>query len=172
MLFSVCKLGFTCFSKIFPLQNYQRSRWDVDWSAFSLHQRRTLDPCHAIGSPAFSCAPKNPRFGSNMGQIQIFPVQKFSMHQMKTRFANLENYLCPAGPTSGTPPHRAPFKTRQQSAAQEKRKLAGLIARLYLTITRPFQPKLTKIFEDVWYVDFFLQSKFHVFSENHLAWTF
>ena len=55
-----------------------------------------------------------PRFCPNMGQLLILPMQKFSLHQTKTRFAHLEYDFCLSGPTSCTPPHRAPLSTASE----------------------------------------------------------
>ena len=33
-------------------------------------------------------------FGSNMGQMSIFPAHKFSLHQLAIRFSNLEEHVC------------------------------------------------------------------------------
>ena len=96
-----------------------------------------------------------PRFGPNMEQMSIFPVQKFNLHQFKTRFANLEEDLCLAGPTSGTPPHRAPSSTTC-SIAHRKIQRTRWIARLYSGITQLFSignsPKLLDILAMLFYV--------------------
>ena len=90
-----------------------------------------------------------PRFGANMWQmLSFFPVRKFSLHQSKTRFADLEEDLCLVGSTSNTPPHRAPLSTAS-SIAQRKMQWAGCIACLYSAITRSFfiqnSPKLQEM---------------------------
>ena len=149
ILLSIGKLSFTCFLKIFRLQNYKRSRWDIHWSAFSLHQRRTIDPCHAIGSPAFSCSHKQ---FEDLAQIwdkcRFCRCKKFSLHQLKTKFANLKDDLGLEGPTSGTSPHCTSLITGW-STAHRKRQPASWIGHLYLAIPRPFSnqnsPKLLKM---------------------------
>ena len=72
-----------------------------------------------------------------MGQMKSCPVQECSLHQWKTSFANLEDDLYFAGPTSGTLPHRTPLSTAWR-IAQRKMQRAVWIARLYSAITQPF----------------------------------
>ena len=95
-------------------------------------------------------------------------LQNFAQIWSKFRFANLEKYLYLAGPTSATPPSRAPLST-QTYRAQRKMKRAGSIARLYSRITRPFfiqnSPKLLEIFCCVIVL---LQIMFLVLPKNYL----
>ena len=90
-----------------------------------------------------------------MGQMQIFEVQKFSKHQLKARFANLEEDFCLAGLTSGTPPHRAPLSTAWSIAQRKCSGPAGWIVYTQEYLGR-FPSKTSQITFDVRYVVLFL----------------
>ena len=97
-----------------------------------------------------------------MGQM----VQKFSQHQLKTTFANLKDDLCLAGPTPGTPPHRAPLSTAVHHSLAENE--AGGLDPSSLLRNNPavFHPKLAQTAGDVRYLVVLPQSKFDVITEN------
>ena len=110
------------------------------------------------GAPPASVLENNSKIWRKYrADVDFFTVQEISLHQLKTRFANLEEDLCLAGPTSGTMPRCTPLSTTC-SVAQGKMQRADGIACMYSAII--FHPKLTQISGYVCYVVLFLQSKF------------
>ena len=110
MLPSVCKVNFTFFLKLFVVKTTSDKvgrRLGCIQSA-SEYSNRPMSYYKEPRVPLFLRI--IPRCGPKTGQCRLFfPVPTFSLHQIKTKFANLEDDFGLAGPTSGTSPHSTPL---------------------------------------------------------------